>query len=1274
MFDNYKLSTEANSVRFFLQDSMGMMWIGTDKGLFSFNGYTAYPHYTPGERSNCVLNCGAFVRNDYLVQGTESGLLFYNIKTGQSEPILSHFKHDVRSLLKVGDDLWIGCFDGLFIYNLKTDNINQLLAEPENGTQHRMIYAMLKHEGYVYLGSNGKVGRYSLKNQEYEVLDITGNGRRIFVNSLLKDDKRGCIWVGQGGSLLKYFPDTDSTLYIGEFDVVKSMILDDNNNIIMGTDNGLCVFNENNKKYIFHDSRELSSLANNVVWCVYRDRSDNIWLGTDNGISFIPEHRRFNQIPIYTLTGTGEGNQFYSIYQDSSNNYWLGGSNGLIMCKSLVKQGTEMRWYKMGDNRHHISHNHIRNIFEDREGNLWVGTDYGLNRFDRQSQSFIRYSIFAPGGKQNANWTYDILEDDFNRLWVASYNGGIFVISKNKLFSNKYSQIADIHMSTSNGLSGNNIDFIVFDRRKNVWALARNAGIDIINSVTCEISNFPVENYTGGIVPNFLIGDLDGNLWAGYRNGAIRIEPTRKNVDIISFKGAKNAEVLAMTEVGSSIWISTTEGIWVIDKDDHATRHITTSNQAFTSMYYNTLQNIIVLGGTDLLALSEPHILNQPVNEKIIVSAIYINNQRYKNKAGSLRVCYTDKIKLPYKQNNIELDISDLNYTEENRGTFMYKINDNEEWITLTSGENSIILNKLDPGRYDISMGKLSQEEGIAKSISNFSIIISPPWYGSLFARIMYFILILSFISLVYYFIIAKNRMKYEQMEKEKSLEQSRLKISFFSDVAHEFKTPLSLIIAPLRGLIEGTKNEKDHNALEMVHKNAMKLNALIHQAIDYYRDDSKVNIGLLLSKVELVEFARSIFITYEESLKDKHIEFIFNTNVEQFYLNIDSVKMESVLNNLLSNACKFVNPGDSIIFSLEYFSQENGVEIKVSDTGSGITEKDIPYVFQRFFQSNDNTKNAGVTGIGLFLVKNYIELHGGEVKVTSKKGEGTTFTVWLPVMVSELEKKESDENSVYDTSEKQLIVIVEDNVAIADFIYNTFISEYRCVIAHNGKTGLKACLELKPDIIIADVMMPVMDGLEMAKRLKKDTLTSTTPLVFLTAKDDKETELKSIELNIDAFIAKPFDSILLYSRVKQILEYRKLLEKKARIEHLTSPKNEKVESLDEEFLAKITKIIEDKIDDPDLNVKMLCQLADISSKQLYRKVKQLTGMTAVDYIKSIRMKKAAMYLSNKNFTVAEVMYMVGFSNHSYFAKCFQSIFGKTPRQYLDQKPTNEKG
>jgi signal transduction histidine kinase/ligand-binding sensor domain-containing protein/AraC-like DNA-binding protein len=1267
-FDNFNLDVSANSIKLFIQDSSGLMWIGTNMGLYNFDGYRAYPHYTIGDKTNCTINCGLQFGDNHLLLGTETGFLLFNTQTDQYETFLPQFKHDIRSLLKIGDELWIGCIDGLFIYNTVSAKLSELRTDPKKGIKHKMVYALLEYEGYIYLNAINKLCRYSIKTKKSEILNISGLDENDLIHSLLKDDKRKCIWIGQGGSLLKYSPNSGTVVNTGNFFVVKSMTLDGENNLIIGTDNGLYIYNEKGVKSIFHDAREPKSLANNVVCCVLKDQLDNIWLGTDNGISLSPKDRKLAIIPIYKITGTGEGNRFYNIFCDSLKNYWLGGTNGLILSQKNIDIFTARRWYKMGGSPNFIFHNHIRNIYEDKEKDLWVATDYGLNRYDYLTQKFIWYSIKAPNGTLNAHWAYDIIEDNYNRLWIASFNGGIFVIEKKKLLMHGGQYFADVHYSKDNGMSGNNIVFIIADKFENVWALVYNVGVDIINKKTGKISRFPIKKYTGGAVPSYLLDDKEGFIWAGYRNGVLRINPENKKVDQIAFNGINNAGALSMIEAENSIWVSTVEGIWIIDKRELTYQHLNTGNHIFTSMFYDISIGKVILGGIDEIALLKPDAKPEIEPERIMISEVYVNNLPYTKDIKDLSIRYTDKINLAHYQNNIKIEFSDLTYSQEKKATFVYRLNGDKKWTSLASGINSIQLNRLIPGTYNLLIGKISSNNTPPSFIKTFSIIITPPWYGTLFAKIIYFLLILLFAWWVYFFIKAKNRMKYERIEKEKSLEQSKLKIAFFSDVAHEFKTPLSLIIAPLSRLIPVIKNIDERNAIEMAHQNALKLNSLIHQAIDYYRDDSKVNIGLLLSRVELVEFARSIFFTYKEGMKGKQVEFIFNSNAEQIFLNIDTVKIDSVFNNLLSNACKFTNPGDSIIFSLKYNPKDNGVKIKVSDTGVGIPKQDIPYVFQRFFQSSENSKGREGTGIGLFLVKNYIELHGGKVDVTSETGKGTTFNVWLPILVSNVESQSFPKDQTSDNTDKQLILIVEDNAAIADFIYNTFAPEYRCIIAYNGKTGLKACIELKPDIIISDVMMPEMDGLEMARHLKDNIQTSTIPLILLTAKDDKETELESIELNIDAFIAKPFDSTILYSRVKQLLNKKNILEKKVRIEAVTSPKVEETESVDEKFLAKITRIIEDNIADPMLNVNMLSELVDMTPKPLYRKLKQLTGMTAVDYIKSIRMKKAAMYLSNKNFTIAEVMYMVGFSSPSYFAKCFQSTFGKTPRQYLEQE------
>jgi signal transduction histidine kinase/DNA-binding response OmpR family regulator/sugar lactone lactonase YvrE len=1261
-FDNSTLSHEANSIRLFLEDDQGLIWMGTINGLYSYDGYNSFPHFTPGSIENRMIYCGLFYEKDFLLLGTEEGILLYNYRYDKYVPFEVEIKKDVRALVYSGNDLWMGCADGLYRYNFEKKEFTEMLFNDSEGRKTRMIHSLLEDKGYIYVGTYGSFGRFSLNDYQYEEInDPAGGGRMVF--SLAKDKTRNCIWIGEGNSLTKYLPLSNTFHRIRGFPVVKSIELDCDNNIVLGTDNGLYIYNELEIKFFGHDAQKANSLTNNIIWNVFRDSSDNIWLGTDYGFSMAPRNRLFDFIPIYQFSGTGEGNRFYSIFRDSKGFYWLGGDNGLIRTRNLTSIDKEIRWYSMGEREFSIPHNNVRDIFEDTGHDLWIATDRGICSYDYESGKFTMH--YLSHGNYTANWAYDIQEDSSGDLWISSFDG-LFKINNKQLNGKSYRQEVDTHYSAADGLISNNIDQAVFDKEGNIWALNRNYGLNVIEVSTGQVTNFPIPEYTKGNIPGYLIRDSDGNIWVGHRNGVARINPTNRQVDAIDFENADNALIISLLQVENNIWASSTEGLWIIDTNEFSVHHIGSADKVFYSMYYDQSIGKILLGGYDGIAVFSPSIHNTPVEKaRLIISSIIVNNNRYVNSDDEPAVRYNNQIELPFNQNNLIIEFSDLQYSKENRGrTYVFKLGNDENWIPLKANDNLVYLNKLAPGTHDLIIARREPKKAQAEAL-RFQIIIGPPWYFSLLARIIYVVFLTGLIIWTINFFAQKNRLKFARIAREKTLEQTRLKIDFFTNIAHEFKTPLSLIIAPLGGLIHDTKNNKEKEALEMIHQNAMKLNSLIQQAINYYRDDSKVPMGLILSRVEFVEFAKSILSTYKDSMKDRQIEFIFNSNSDKIYIDIDVLKIESVLNNLLSNACKYTNEGDTIILALDYSSGNSNLEIRISDTGIGIPEKDLPYIFQRFFQSPLNGGREG-TGIGLYLVKNFTELHGGSVKVISNTEEGTSFSVMLPVPMSGEEVTSvTGENNNTESNEKPLLVIVEDNAAIANFIYSLFVSEFRCVIACNGKIGLKICTELKPDIIISDIMMPVMDGLEMCRRLKRNIPTSTIPLVLLTAKDDKETELKSINLKIDAFIAKPFDSNILYSRVKQLLEVQKQFGKKMRIEKLSTPVEDNAVSADEMFLAFVTRVIEEQIADPDLNVSFLCNKANITQKQLYRKIKHLTGLTAVDYIKSIRMKKAAMLFSNKNFTVAEVMYKVGFSNHSYFAKCFISEFGKTPRQYI---------
>ncbi len=1268
-FDNYLFSVEAHSARFILQDNQGLIWAGTNKGLYSFDGYRAFPHFTPGSTESRLFHCGLFYQSDYLLLGTEKGLLKFDCKRDRYVPFEADIDKDIRNMVLTGEDLWLGCADGLFRYHFRSKTLQRVPVRAQSGRSSYMINALLEDEGFVYVGASGLLGRISLSDYSFEPLEGTPGGW-LLVTALLKDHKRNCIWIGEGNSITRYSPASGSFERITGFPVVKSVSLDGDQNVVVGTDNGLYVHTFPKTEHAVHNTLRPHSLANNVVWCVFRDQSDNIWLGTDLGISMAPRQRPFDFVPLYEFSGTGDGNQFYSVFRDSWGSYWLGGDNGLICTRTLKNVDSEFRWYRMGTRPYSIPHNRIRDIFEDRQRTLWIATDFGVCRYDYTRDRISTFFISNRDGSRNAHWVYDFLEDESGYLWMASFNGGVFKVDK-KRCSGFGAVVADAHFSTENGLTSNNIDKIEQDRSGNIWALNRNQGLDIIHTSNGKVSHFPLQEYTLGQPSGPMIKDAKGVLWIGFRNGVVRIDPDKQQAQSIQLADADNAMIQSLLEVEDNIWIISTEGLWVIDKAKYTVCHVSIANRYFYSAFYDEQTGNILLGGTDgigIFSSRTPGGAN--VSPRIMISSVLLNGKPYPLNDQDSAVRFRESIGLPYRNDNITVEFSDLTYSKGYPGrAYVYKLKDTDEhWTSLNASERAIHLNQLTPGKYTLTIAAKSPGGGNVQVLKTFRIVIHPPWYFSWPVLFVYALLLGGLVVWSINFFNQRHKLRIARIDREKTLEQTRMKIDFFTNIAHEFKTPLSLIIAPLSRLLQD-KGVHEKEVLEMMHQNAMKLNALVQQAIEYYREDSEGTAGVVLSRVDLVEFARSMLTSYESNMKDAQLEFVFSTQPEIMFVDVDVLKMESIIGNLLSNACKYTPSGGSVLLSLKYIPSGSMVELMVSDSGVGIPERDLPYVFQRFFQSPAHRERGG-TGIGLYLVKRFSELHGGTVHVVSHPEEGTSFVVRLPLIVHQSgETSPADASAIGEPGNKPLMLIVEDHASIAGFIQSIFSSDFRCVIAHNGKVGLKICTDLMPDMIIADIMMPVMDGLEMCRRIKENVQTSAIPIIMLTAKDDRETELDSIHSKVDAFIPKPFDVPVLVSRVHQLLETRKLCQRKMRIEELTTPGAEAVPSEDEKFLAAVTRTIEEQLANPDFNVSMLSESMNVAQKQLYRRVKALTGMTPVNYIRSIRMKKAAILLTNKNFTVSEVMYRVGFSNHSYFARCFHAEFGVNPSQFGEGLP-----
>ncbi|MDE5934737.1 MAG: response regulator, partial [Muribaculaceae bacterium] len=581
------------------------------------------------------------------------------------------------------------------------------------------------------------------------------------------------------------------------------------------------------------------------------------------------------------------------------------------------------------------------------------------------------------------------------------------------------------------------------------------------------------------------------------------------------------------------------------------------------------------------------------------------------------------------------------------------------EWIVMPEGANTITFSDMKMGHCHLLLKKV----GSPMQPLSIPLTVKAPNALSWWAICVYALIAAGVIYWVFWYTKRCNLESFREQERQTALENVERKLSFLSDISHDLKTPLSMIIGPVSLMKERAKDQESKKIFETIYDNAVRLNNMIHRTLELQHLEDADESLLILSTFDVVEFCHSVFEVFNENNPQK--KFIFHASCPEILIEADAVKLESVITNLLSNACKYSD--DSATISCGISKQDDNVEIVVSDDGVGIADTDQTLVFQRMFRSPATSKLREGTGLGLYLIKKYLELMKGNINLYSKEGQGTTFVVTLPI--SEKVRPQSPRNPESHSPDIPKILIVEDNIQIYGFIMELLGDEYTCFTAENGRSGLAIAASIIPDLIIVDEMMPIMSGLEMVRRMKQHPRLSSVPIIMLTAKTDNKTENDSIKLGIDVFMTKPFEPTALTGRISQLLKARREIKEKVRIQAITEAETKPIEaeSVNEKNLAKIAKIIEDNISDPDLNVNMLCERSGIPNKQLYRLVKKYMGTAPLDYIRRVRLQKAALLLSQNRFTVSEISYMVGFKTPSYFAKCFQSQYGVKPSQYKSE-------
>lgn len=1306
-----------NQIQCVYQDKKGWMWIGTSQGLSRFDGYS-FVNFLPNPNDSNSIE-GNLIRvitedsKGNLYVGTETGGLniFDRDKECFLHPFKNHpeFKYKEVSVNAIEEDksgnVWIGTDFNIMVIdtsgNMKP--LNPEIANPEISFIGNYVRDLkFDSSGKLWIGTNNGVFIYNPVSNEIELFEIP------FADELNKEiweifiDDEGMIWIGtySSGAFL-VDPKTrniesiklDSS--VNRSETVRSVSKGIFGEYWIGTRGGLFVYSKNKGVTGFyrHQTREPRSLSNNSILSIFHDLKGETWIGTRGGLNLLAKSKQVFRS--YTaLPGDNNylnSNTIYTFWIDDEDKIWIGTEDGGI---NIYDPATKSYEYLLADTRQKntISQNCIKSFLKDKHGNLWIGTYLGgIDIIDLKTKQIKHYkhSPEQPGSLSD-NRVWDICMDNDGEIWVATSKGVDQFSSEKNTF---------IHYPQLNG--NETISWIKPDSNGNLWmgsadeVIVYNKQRNTINRFF-EHSRSMFENYKNEI----WIATMDkGIAIYSATAGAIKYYDEHNGL-------ANNHALCILEDNEFNLWISTTNGLSKFDPDKDYFQNFSSNdglgnNQFCYGAAYKNNSGELLFGSIAGFNMFNPNeIISEDNDVPIVLTDLKIFNKSVpisNNKKAVLEksISETTHLKLNYDQNVFTIEFSALNFINSENNLYTYRLDGfNKEWNEPGKTRTATYTN-LNPGDYLLRIKRVTPGNLKEGNEHQLKITILPPyWKTNWFLTLVFSIILFLIYTLVRFFINRekiKNQLVIERVNARKLHELDMLKLKFFTNISHEIRTPLTLILGPLEKMTQNdiSKIEIQEN-LKLMQRNANNLDKLINQLLDFRKLQSG-NLKLNITEADIVSFIRNITNSFNDYALEKKIKLNFNTLKKRLFVSFDPDKIEKILNNLLSNAFKFTEANDSITVNLslifdtdeDNFSKEDSekqfIEISVKDTGKGISNTNMERIFMRFFQTDENNRNSGA-GIGLALVKELVKLHKGEIFVTSKPKKGTKFTIRIPYNLADssqteenknektidlsLPSKENDVELVEDLHTK-VMLIVEDNLDVRQFIKSHFNSFYKIYEATNGEEGCKIALKTIPDIIVSDIIMPNIDGYELCKRLKNDERTSHIPILLLTAMHSKEHELKGLTSGADDYITKPFDLSVLQAKVENMLSIRNSLKEKYTSTTVLEPTNVILTSPDERFLRRAIEVIETNISDSDLDIENFAIKVGVSRMQLYRKLHALTNMTVKEFIRHIRLKRATQLLVQQKMNISEIAYEVGFKDLSHFRKCFKREFGVNASEYI---------
>ena len=1344
--NNYEfipLSDDINqtTISCIVKDDDGMLWLGSSgDGVFKYNSLDFKVYKKEAINNKSTLN-SSFVhsllkdKNNNIWAGTQEGLNFYSRDLDKFNSITfneanQNIKFAVHAIEEFNDStLLVGTHqNGLLKLNKNDYSFKRVNYKSNNSISSLLINSIVKTEDEKFIvGTNQGLMTFDPYNSTLQLTKFDLNDKYETVESSIESiliDNNKTLWLGTSSKGLIKITNTDNSYKIQNLMItnkrVLSLSLKQDGNILCGTENdGLFeISNEKNEieNYKF-DKNIQDGIKSNSIWSTYTDEKNRIWLGYyNNGIDVYNEnYNKFKSLrSISGYSNSLSSSSVTGIIKDDKDRLWISTTEGGID----VYDKKTSRFTNLINNKNNIANGldklETTSIFKDSNGNILIGTwESGFYILKKNSRRFK--NINNSNSKLKSDKVMSFAEDSNGTIWIGTFFGGLYSYNtyNNKVSHYDSSAFVEYNINTSN------IRKVIVDNKDNIWIGTR-AGLYRINkneedsfSITSFNERFKTilgENISSTIVYSLFEDELK-NIWIGSLDYGL----FKYNYDTDEINWFNNDNGFIHESISSiaqdqngHLWISGNKGLTKYDpyknlfynfnKDDGLSSNKFNYNSVFTD------NELLYFGGLNGLNYFNPDKIQY--NEELPL--VYLKDLKLSNELvaiGDLKsplqksLSTTDKLTLSHNQSFFSIEYVGVNYTRSKNNQYAYLLEGfDEKWNYVGSKTNATFTN-VPAGDY-IFQVKASNNDGLWNEIpTKLNIKILPAWWQSNLAWLIYLLTLMTISYISYKVFIERIRerriLKFEREEHKQLEALNSKKIQFFTNISHEFRTPLTLILNPLNDIIKGDFSNLSlttKNKLEIIHKNSNRLSRLINELMDFRKlQFNKMSVNA--SKINLIPFIEEVSSHFEGEATEKNI--ILSVDYSENPINVwgDPSMLEKIIFNLLSNAFKVTPTNGMVSIYINKSSNKinfplidpekllESIEIIIEDTGSGIKKENINKIFDRFYQVTEFDKQYyGGTGIGLEVVRNFIELHKGKIEVSSKLNIGTQFKIQLPNGNKHLEIKNitvkynsndnlqtkltAFENSNNKSKDKTLLII-DDNSELRSYLNNELDSNYNILLAENGKIGFELANKHIPDIIITDVMMPVMDGIELCEMIKNDLRTSHIPIMMITAKGMEVDKIKGIDSGADVYLQKPFNMNVLKSHLKQLISTRKILFKK----YLSGIDfSENTTSLDQEFILNVLNYINKNISDNNLNVENLADELLLSRSKLYRKIKALTGLTANEFIRNVRLEKSKEILENSEFSISEICYKVGFSSPSYFTKCFKLQYGVLPKEIREDK------